>query len=494
MKKQPKSPKRRSSVKNFKKNTINKKVNKLPNRIKISKQAQRKIAFGLLGVTILIIGANLVVYGIFYKKTYPKTFLNDKPIGSTAFNQLQNKSQDIINTPENIKLTAGNKSVQVSPDKLGVFVDYQKISDQIISNRHAIPLLNLALNHKNNAVFTINKTIAETFLNKIKAELEVAGVSAKIDRQNNKFIEVTAIKPITIDLPTALQNIETSLQSGQSEITLPINEGDAPIAPVDIQAELSKLNKSTSITIKLVFNDKSKILTPAEIANLFEPKNETFVLSQKNVSNLLDSTAKGFAITLGNKTQASSQIIASINNASDATITLQPAPEKRIGYTYCVSAKGVDESYLGAFRAKLASVYADSRGWGVGGQITFSPVASGCNFTAWLTAADLVPSFSSTICDNIWSCRVGNNVIINFDRWTGASPAWNSAGGALDEYRSMVINHETGHWLGFRHRYCGGPGQTAPVMQQQSISLQGCSFNAWPTSSEIQSLKQTKGL
>jgi len=60
---------------------------------------------------------------------------------------------------------------------------------------------------------------------------------------------------------------------------------------------------------------------------------------------------------------------------------------------------------------------------------------------------------------------VGSNVIINDDRWSYGSS--NLAMG-LDDYRAMVVNHETGHWLGFGHRTCPGTGQLAYVMQQQS--------------------------
>jgi hypothetical protein len=94
-----------------------------------------------------------------------------------------------------------------------------------------------------------------------------------------------------------------------------------------------------------------------------------------------------------------------------------------------------------------------------------------------------VPGFSS-VCSSQWSCRVGRYVIINQMRWLGASSAWWSNDGTLREYRHLVVNHETGHWLGHGHRYCPSAGAAAPVMQQQSKNLGGCRINPWPTKRE----------
>jgi hypothetical protein len=152
---------------------------------------------------------------------------------------------------------------------------------------------------------------------------------------------------------------------------------------------------------------------------------------------------------------------------------------------YVVSTKGVITADMAEFKSEAGQTLNDSRGWARLG-ITFQEVASGGSLTIILSEASQVPSFSS-ICSIYWSCRVGSYVIINQDRWLGASDSWNQAGGSLRNYRNMVINHETGHWLGHRddNAHCGGFGQPAPIMQQQSINLLGCSFNPWPLSSEL---------
>lgn len=151
--------------------------------------------------------------------------------------------------------------------------------------------------------------------------------------------------------------------------------------------------------------------------------------------------------------------------------------------TYSVTTKGNVTASLAEFRQQANATLNDGRGWarlGVG----FQEVESGGSFTLVLSEASQLPTFS-TGCTADYSCRAGRYVVINQDRWMGATPSWNNAGGSLRDYRHMVINHETGHWLGHDHEQCGGAGQAAPVMQQQSIDLQGCTFNAWPLASEM---------
>jgi len=78
------------------------------------------------------------------------------------------------------------------------------------------------------------------------------------------------------------------------------------------------------------------------------------------------------------------------------------------------------------------------------------------------------------------SCHYYGQVVLNLSRWRMSVPEYVAAGVPLERYRQMLVNHEIGHGLGFGHEFCPGPGALAPVMQQQSISLNGCRPNPWP--------------
>lgn len=171
--------------------------------------------------------------------------------------------------------------------------------------------------------------------------------------------------------------------------------------------------------------------------------------------------------------------------AAAAAAGARQASGNGITVTYDVTTRGSIRASLSEFKLQANQTLNDARGWSRM-NVTFKEVASGGQFTLVLSEASQLPSFSPG-CSVDYSCRAGRYVIINQDRWLGATPSWNNGGGSIRDYRHMVVNHETGHWLGHGHSSCGGAGQAAPVMQQQSIDLQGCKFNPWPLANELNS-------
>ena len=171
--------------------------------------------------------------------------------------------------------------------------------------------------------------------------------------------------------------------------------------------------------------------------------------------------------------------------AVSAAVTGKHVRGVRKTVTYTVTTRGSVSASISTFRRQAQETFDDPRGWRADG-IRFKRVRSKGDFTLVLSQASKVPSFSSA-CSTTYSCRVGRHVIINETRWKRATPTWDDKAGTLRDYRHMVVNHETGHWLGRGHAGCGGKGQLAPVMQQQSKGLNGCRINPWPKKGELHS-------
>jgi hypothetical protein len=170
-----------------------------------------------------------------------------------------------------------------------------------------------------------------------------------------------------------------------------------------------------------------------------------------------------------------------------ATATTTAAPKQLRTITYSIATAGKVTTRVEDFARQVAETLADARGWSRA-NLVFTRVATGGRFTVWLSAAGRVPSFGKP-CDAVYSCRAGRNVVINEDRWKGATASWTKVGATLREYRNLVVNHEVGHWLGQGHGSCRRAGAPAPVMQQQSKDLGGCVANAWPLDREIANVR-----
>lgn len=184
-------------------------------------------------------------------------------------------------------------------------------------------------------------------------------------------------------------------------------------------------------------------------------------------------------------------LAASISDDESATIkakadeTAHNSGKPVTQYTYCIAGKG-NVGVLDGFANAVYRVLNDPRGWPRAGATFVKGDGDACNFTVVLSEAKYMQTFDSG-CSAEYSCRVGDNVIINLDRWNGGIGNWMEAGGNLARYRTMVINHEVGHALGHidNETTCAGAGKPAPLMQEQSMHLDGCTVNEWPLDDEL---------
>jgi hypothetical protein len=147
------------------------------------------------------------------------------------------------------------------------------------------------------------------------------------------------------------------------------------------------------------------------------------------------------------------------------------------------------------FAQRVDTIIAEPLGWTLSAQnpVTNAPV--GLQNASWsfqrvdggafevqvrLATADTVQRLCAQVgidVDSVYSCRFGKVLMINLTRWLNGADGYPVS---LADYRSAVINHEMGHFLGFDHMRCAGPGKPGPIMMTQTIDLQGCVPNVHP--------------
>lgn len=164
------------------------------------------------------------------------------------------------------------------------------------------------------------------------------------------------------------------------------------------------------------------------------------------------------------------------------------APGKGHRYRYRIDVEkglGLDSAL---FARAVQETLNDERSWAHDGEMTFERISTGDpDFVitlaspgttgVWCEKSGLDTTEDNVSCDSAATERV----MINAYRWAQGSSTFGPD--KLFSYRQMLINHEVGHRLGHNHVSCRTPGSLAPVMQQQtkSLNIDGikCRSNAW---------------
>ncbi len=455
---------------------------------------KRRVAGVLVALVVL---TNAGLFLAYRNRTYPNTSIKGQQIGSISFKALPERIRTISLLPQKVTLTHDKTSKTMSTASLGMTVDNQETARNIAARRSWLPMLNLMAKQSPSISVPVSISVKPIVYQKqiatIAKDYEQAPTDAALTLQDGNFAITPETKAVSLDISGSQARIVEALAYGRDRAELMTKKTPPTITQASLAPSLAILRAQRDTGITVDYQTKSKKFSSAEVGQWFVQNGTGFTIAETKVNNALFDAGLELGVNPIDTADHAKSIKQSIENKKAARLMLSGTALGKKTITYCTAARGVTDSELSAMNSKAASTLNAKRGWSLGGNVTFQAANANCEFTLWLVAADQMPTFGA-ICDAMWSCAVRPNVAINYDRWRGASDAWNKDGGSLEDYRVMVINHEVGHWLGFDHSNCPGSGQAAPVMQQQSIDLQGCSFSPWPSSIERTALRSYLGL
>jgi len=450
----------------------------------------RKFNWHIIAISVgamagLFIVVNIAMLAIYNKKVLPRHRLATVQIGGIPFDQLDGRVSVENILPATITLSTPAKQRKLAPKDAGITIDWPATRNTLEKTRTWLPIFSLVRTQTVSVTLSVDNAQFSEAAKTLETDLASAALPERIVFKDSSFVIAAPEPGYNVNVVQLRSDLLAAVEQGKISLDVPtaVTHSNEPIGK--LTGELARLQKRLDSQITLVAGGQKKQLTRAEIGRFYEQSGQTMQWSEAQTNVIIGQVANSLGIAPVNQSEAVRAATYALDKSQPVTFMLAPQGTKV--YRYCTAVKGVDSAALPEYRQKLAAVYGDPRGWNQAG-IAFVYAESGCSYTAWLSAPQYMTSFGS-ICDNYYSCRVGANVVVNYDRWMGATDPWNQAGGSLEDYRVMVINHESGHWLGFDHRMCPGAGQPAPVMQQQSISLQGCTFNPWPTALEIATLR-----
>ena len=148
------------------------------------------------------------------------------------------------------------------------------------------------------------------------------------------------------------------------------------------------------------------------------------------------------------------------------------------------------EAEIPEWVTQVGAVLDDPRGWRAAGR-EFVRVDAREQFSIVLASPRTIDRLCQPLrTKGVYSCGRNRRASLNAWRWREGAESW---GDDVLGYRVYMINHEVGHLLSMQHRRCRKPGQPAAVMLQQTMGLDGCTANGWPTASELESLGRRWG-
>ncbi len=463
----------------------------------VEKGMAKAWAIGLAGLG-LFVGLNLAAGTFYANRVYPGVHVDNLAVGGWTFDELHQKLPQAIPKPAlSAVLGAGHYSLALGEVGSGTNADLER------NVREAGRLTPLPLAGVVGSFFA--KPISPVFvLSDDAVDRSVAVLAAAVERTpSNAAVMIHGVdvfvladkSGVHLDRAAAAAAIRAAYGHVATVSINPVRLEPSVVA-ADYANEATQAQAMITTNVQILIKKAKYSPTPAQIASwvVFQGPSKGITVDTAGVAVFVATIPGSF-----DRSGTVNAVVAALNarqGVSFSPSTKKPTAGPTQGslaavgpaasYSYCL-----DETAGAA--PTLATATAASLGaggsWTLGGKLHFALAKTGCNFTVRLANTAVMAALDPA-CEHQSTCRIHNDLAIAIDNWAKAPSSW---AGDTTSYRTELINHVVGQWLGFEHPTCSVAATQATVLSTPSLLIGGCSPKWYPVPAELQDTKVLPG-
>ncbi len=454
----------------------------------------RTWAIGVVGL-IVFVSANVAVGNYFSNRVYPGVRAGNLAVGGWTFDELHQRLSERLTAPKLAALVDGRR-YDLGADLLGKpsFPELEG-SLKAMGRTTSLPLVGVvsALFSKPvDPVYSLSDGAVARAVQKLQSVVGRQPTNAVVMAMNGTTLVLSDKAGVKLDADATA----AALRAAYGHV------GTATLAPVRVQPTITAesyandvtmaqtmMNLSLQVTVKKV----KYTATATQIGGwlVFNGPGKGVGVDPAGVAGFVGAIPGSF-----DRVSAVNGLVAALNAhqgvalSPAAHVTANPNPASvaaalpLASYKYCIDAGSSD----GAGKV-VASTLGSGGGWTLGGRVHYSEVANGCNFVITIGSPATLKALDPA-CEKQTSCRIHNDLAIAEASWAKAPTGWV---GDLSSYRTELVNHVVGQWLGFDHPGCSVVATQTPVLSTPSVMIPGCSPKWYAVPDELQDAKVLAG-
>lgn len=448
---------------------------------------------------LALVTTEIGLQALYHDRVFPGVRVGDLNLGGRSLADVPAALRQAVQ-PANVDVVVGTTTYHLMPSELGLTAHDSQLAAQVTAAGHNQP----------SAIWGVLHTlVSRPIVADVSADpAKVAAVAQKLAVLNSH--PAVNARPIVAGA-TALvladkagqeftatnlnAAIVTAYTTHQKVVVSPVKLAPAIAAgsyTSDVADAQAKLNTPVALVVrKATFTPSAATIAswlvfgePGGGARVDSGRVGAYVNAQPGS---FDRAATVAALT--DAVQAKRPVVYQVATRKAVATTPLPVPVEPARYSYCIATRGDGTNKAAQLSDVIKTTLQQQQGWTLGGIIAFTEVKTGCNFTVSLVSTQQMSDYSPA-CSGQSTCRTGNDVVINAAAWTTPPTSWIAG---ADAYRSELVNHEVGHWLGFDHASCASGAAAPTPLSQVTLNLGGCSPKWYAIPAEVQGLKILPG-